>query len=212
MQTNLPATQDTETLTNPALVDEYFEKINAVGNEAVIEIGELLDEYKQKAGHGNWLPLLKKLGWSEDQAERFRRSYLFHVNERQLNSATLRNLDQSALFLLTAPSTPKEVREEIFTRAEAGEKLGHGVVKAAIDAAKPSKSPVVQNGHDALPASWFWDHTVVDDFLKANLAKMNDGDLSAMHNDLIKAEHRLCDFIDEIEGELRERGIAARIA
>src|SRR5215471_910385 len=91
-----------------SLVDEYFEKINALGNNAVLETGRLLKEFKDSAGHGAWLPLLKKLGWSEDTAERFLRAYRVFGDANLTKSANLRNLSQSAVFMLAAPSTPKD--------------------------------------------------------------------------------------------------------
>lgn len=129
-----------------ALVDEYFEKINSLGNKAIMEIGKALDEYKTKAGHGNWLPLLERLGWSADQAERYRRAYATLLPY----SANLRNMANSALFLITAPSTPKDLRDDILKCAET-EKLTYKDVKGLIDEAKPPKEPKVKKNREFMP-------------------------------------------------------------
>ena len=119
-----------------SLVDEYFERINALGNSAVLETGRLLKEFKDKTVHGDWLPLLKKLGWSEDTAERFLRAYCVFGDANLPNSANLRNLSQSAVFILAAPSTPKNVRDRIVERAQS-EKVSYTEVRAAVNEAKP---------------------------------------------------------------------------
>ncbi len=50
---------------------------------------------------------------------------------------TLTNLEPTALYLLSAPSTPGEVRREIFDRAAKGEKVRVAQIKASIRDSQP---------------------------------------------------------------------------
>jgi hypothetical protein len=50
-------------------------------------------------------------------------------------------LGKSALFLLSAPSVPDEVRDDVIARAESGEQLTVAAVKEAIADAKPKAEP-----------------------------------------------------------------------
>ena len=86
----------------------------------VIEIGRLLTECKRTCRHGNWLPWLdREFGWTDDTALNFMRVYELSKsrNFRDLS------LPLSGLYLLAAPSTPQEARDEIIERAQAGEKI-----------------------------------------------------------------------------------------
>jgi ClpX C4-type zinc finger len=51
------------------------------------------------------------------------------------------SLPLTAIYLLSAPSTPEPVRKEIVARAEKGEKVKVAHVKSAIRAARPAKKP-----------------------------------------------------------------------
>jgi hypothetical protein len=80
-------------------------------NENIIEIGRLLVVTKRRAGHGRWGEWLRdKFAWSEDTAERY-----INVAKkfRKTNSATLRNLDLSAVYELARPSTPQSARDQV---------------------------------------------------------------------------------------------------
>jgi Protein of unknown function (DUF3102) len=93
----------------------------------VIEIGRLLTEAKAIAGHGNWLPWLEReFHWTEQTAVNFMR-----VHEMVSKSKKFLDLDLplSGLYLLAAPSTPKQVRSEII---KAGEPLSVKEIKAKI--------------------------------------------------------------------------------
>jgi hypothetical protein len=85
-------------------------------NENIIEIGRLLVVTKRRAGHGRWGEWLRdKFAWSEDTAERY-----INVSKkfRKTNSATLRNLDLSAVYELARPSTPQSAREQVIQLIE----------------------------------------------------------------------------------------------
>jgi hypothetical protein len=96
----------------------------------VIEIGRRLTECKATLGHGNWLPWLdREFGWEETTALRFMR-----VFELQNKSGKLLDLDVpvSSLYLLAAPSTPKEARDAVIDAAAGGKRLTHDEVKDLI--------------------------------------------------------------------------------
>lgn len=117
---------------------QHAEVIRALGKRMVrdvIEIGRRLTDAKELAGHGNWLPWLdREFGWADETAFRFIR-----VAElsKQIPQVVDFDLPVSALYLLAAPSTSDEAREEVIGRAESGERLNIAQVKKMIeDAAK----------------------------------------------------------------------------
>jgi Protein of unknown function (DUF3102) len=104
----------------------------------VIEIGRLLAECKRICGHGNWLPWLdREFGWTDDTALNFMRVYELSKsrNFRDLS------LPLSGLYLLAAPSTPQEARDEIIERAQAGETIPVAEAKHIIEHAKDQQQP-----------------------------------------------------------------------
>src|SRR5262249_37221370 len=128
---------------NTALA-EHAAAIRRLGKqtvESVVEIGRHLTEAKaeiKKLGGswGDWLEAEVKS--SDQQARRF-----IHVFERKSELNKLLNSDfpVSALYELAAPSTPKEARDEIIARAEAGETVPVGEVKRTIELTKGREQP-----------------------------------------------------------------------
>jgi gas vesicle protein len=122
-------------LDNPLLA-EHAAEIRRLGKrvvEDVLEIGRRLTECKKLVGHGNWLPWIEReFGWTDDTALNFMRVYEVSKsrNFRDLS------LPVSALYLLAAPSTPKEARDKIIERAQAGETIPVAEVKRTIEHAK----------------------------------------------------------------------------
>ena len=94
----------------------------------IYDIGQKLLWVKEKIGHGRFLDwLAAEVGWSERNAQRFM-NVAEGINKRlQGKSAKLSdlNLDLSALYYATAPSTPEPAWEEIFGRAIAGERINY---------------------------------------------------------------------------------------
>jgi regulator of replication initiation timing len=93
------------------------------------EIGRHLTEAHKIADHGDWLPWLKReFGWSESTARRWMRIYELG------KSVTVTDLKLSlgALYLLSAPSTPDEVRDKVIASARAGEDVPVSEIKAAV--------------------------------------------------------------------------------
>jgi hypothetical protein len=117
-------------------------EIKRLGKRAVadiIEIGKLLSEAKRIAGRVDFLPWLEhEFGWSEDTAENFiRLSKLSH----EIPKFSELNIPLSGLYLLAAPSTAVEARNEIVERAQAGEPVSRAEVKETIEAAKGRQQP-----------------------------------------------------------------------
>lgn len=80
-------------------------------------------------GHGYFGEWLKaEFDWTERTARRFM------AVADSFKSDKLSDLDiaPSALYLLSAPSTPEEVREEALDRAEAGEPITHAIAKEIV--------------------------------------------------------------------------------
>ena len=94
--------------------------------QGISDIGQKLLEIKEKLGHGNFLNWLKaEFNWSEPTAQRFMQV------ARQFESINLMDLSiaPSALYILSAPSTPNSVREEALKRARAGENITYTTAK-----------------------------------------------------------------------------------
>ena len=94
--------------------------------QGILDIGQKLLEIKEKLGHGNFLNWLKtEFNWSEPSAQRFMQV------ARQFKSIDLMDLEiaPSALYILSAPSTPDSVRQEAVSRAKAGENITYTTAK-----------------------------------------------------------------------------------
>jgi hypothetical protein len=87
------------------------------------EIGQKLADVRAQLRHGQFDAWLKaEFGWSRRTAYNFINVYeAFNQSE---NFARL-DIATSALYLLAAPSTPKEVRDEFLQRAKEGEAVTH---------------------------------------------------------------------------------------
>jgi N6-adenosine-specific RNA methylase IME4 len=96
----------------------------------VIEIGRLLDECKERCGHGNWLPWLEaEFGWSERTAQRY---ISIHELTGKYDNLSDLDLPVSSLHLLAARSAPEAALAEVIERAGTGERLKHAEVQAII--------------------------------------------------------------------------------
>ncbi|MGJ5049946.1 DUF3102 domain-containing protein [Bradyrhizobium oligotrophicum] len=110
--------------TDEIALAEHAAVIRALGKRVIrdiIEIGRRLIDSKQRLGHGNFLPWIEReFGWSEQTARNF-----MQVQEVALKSPKFGDLavPVSGLYLLAQPSTPDDARDEVITRAEAGERL-----------------------------------------------------------------------------------------
>jgi hypothetical protein len=87
----------------------------------IVEIGKRLDRVKERVGHGNYIPWLKKnFGMSADTAENY--VAVFRLS-RSPEFRKLRNLPLDILYLLGRKSTPPETVTIVARRVEAGEPL-----------------------------------------------------------------------------------------
>lgn len=98
-------------------------------SEDIIDIGQKLIEVKQYLGHGNFLKWLKsEFNWSVSTATKF-----MQVGEQfKFVNFTNLNITASALYLIAAPSTPKEAREEVLQQATLGENINYSKAKTII--------------------------------------------------------------------------------
>ena len=104
--------------------------------QGIIEIGARLSEVRSRL-EGNSFD-----GWLKTEFDWSRRTaYNFIGVHEQFGRANFAQLDiaASALYLLAAPSTPPEAREEAIERAEAGEKITHQVAQQIVVEHKPPK-------------------------------------------------------------------------
>ena len=122
--------------TDETILAKNANVIRALGKRAigdVIEIGRRLAESKEIVGHGNWLSWLdREFGWGEITALNFMRVHAMVGKSSKFEDL---NLPVSSLYLLAAPSTPEEVRDEVANRAAAGEKITVAHVQALKKAA-----------------------------------------------------------------------------
>ncbi len=98
-------------------------------SQDIIDIGQKLIEVKQHLGHGsfrNWLKF--EFHWSRSTATKFMQvAVIFKfVNFTHLN------ITASTLYLIAAPSTPKEARIEVLERASNGENIGYTKAKEIV--------------------------------------------------------------------------------
>jgi hypothetical protein len=91
--------------------------------ENIISIGQKLIEVKEQLGHGSFQNWLKtEFEWSEQTARQFMQVYRWSETIKNKNFV-FSQLGTSALYLLAAPSTPPEARQEILNLVERGKKL-----------------------------------------------------------------------------------------
>lgn len=106
----------------------------------IIDIGIRLTDVKEQFGHGyfrNWLKA--EFNWSISAATKF-----MQVSEQfKCVNFTHLNITASALYLLAAPSIPKQARGEALERATQGEAITHTEAKAIVTRHKKAALPKV---------------------------------------------------------------------
>jgi Protein of unknown function (DUF3102) len=129
--------EDTRILAQHADAIRFYR--NRAGAD-VAEIGRRLKHCRTILKEdGSWRAWLKnEFEWSPQTAGRF-----IQVHELAGDVPSLEHLDLpvSALYLLAAPSTPAEARDEIIGRAKSGESISVAKAQETIDAAKGRKQP-----------------------------------------------------------------------
>lgn len=104
--------------------------------ENIISIGQKLTEVKEQLGHGsfqNWLRT--EFEWSEQTARQFMQVYRWSEAIENKNFV-FSQLATSALYLLAAPSTPPEAREEVLSLVNRGEKVTYTRAKSIVNGCK----------------------------------------------------------------------------
>jgi hypothetical protein len=110
----LPPTSGAEVAKTATILAEHADEIRRLYKRTIgdiVEIGRRLIAAKPLAGHGNWLPWLKReFGWKEQSARNF-----MNVAELAAKSPTVGdlNINFRGLYLLAAPATPVEVVEDV---------------------------------------------------------------------------------------------------
>jgi hypothetical protein len=178
---------------------EHAAVIRVLGKRAisdVIEIGRRLADSKKIVGHGNFAPWLdREFGWEERTARTFMSC---HELAKTANFADL-NLPVSGLYLLAAPGTPEEARDEVVARAENGEALSVADVQRIVDEATfkyhdklvAEMNVKAKIAEDAIRAEYA-DKLVVDPAkLQADIDAAIDKALKPWQRDLKAAEKKL---------------------
>jgi hypothetical protein len=103
----------------------------------IAEAHEIFRYRRDEGGFGGWVET--RLGYSRQTAYN-----LLNVHEQFGGQESVQSLDTlltaSVLYLLAAPSTPTEARDEIIERVKAGEPVSVAKVKNVVDAAKGMQS------------------------------------------------------------------------
>ncbi len=123
-----------------SLVAEHADAIRVLARNVianVVEIGRRLTEVNNRIEHGQWLMFLdREFGWSDQTARNFMHVFDLSNSKRVLDL----DLPLRSLYLLAAPSTPSEVRDNIIEDAQRGEKPTHAeVVKRVRSSSRKSR-------------------------------------------------------------------------
>lgn len=115
------------------------------------EIGQRLADVRDELKHGQFEAWLKaEFNWSRRTAYNF-----INVYETFGERANLAQLDiaSSALYLLAAPSTPQNLREEYLLKAKEGEKITHKELSSDIKQKKQKSNPPEVKQNDSTPVT-----------------------------------------------------------
>ena len=100
--------------------------------ESIVAIGEELLKVKDALPHGAWTPWLDaEFGWTDRTARTFMRVASWAKSE---SVSDLGTVDLSALYLISARSTPAAVQTAALAIAETGERVTRGAVRGLIAA------------------------------------------------------------------------------
>lgn len=114
------------------------------------EIGHRLADVRARLKHGQFDAWLKtEFDWSRRTAYNFIRVY--EAFQERANLAQI-DIATSALYLLAAPSTSKDIRDEFLKRAGTGEKITHKEISEVIKADK-SQPIDISNSSDPSPST-----------------------------------------------------------
>lgn len=112
----------------------------------IVDIGSKLIDVKERLGHGKFGEWLEaEFGWTDRTAQRF-----MQVADKFGKNRQIVGFAPSALYLLAAPSTPDEVREEAMRRAESGEAITHRLAQTLVEQAKPLGERLIDTTREEL--------------------------------------------------------------
>ncbi len=98
-------------------------------SQDIVDIGQKLIEVKQHLGHGNFRNWLEfEFNWSISAATKFMQV----ADQFKCVNFTHLNITASTLYLIAAPSTPKEARVEVLERASNGENISYTKAKVIV--------------------------------------------------------------------------------
>jgi hypothetical protein len=129
---------DTPAVANQQELAAHADEIRRLGKRViadVLEIGRRLAECKRIVGHGHfgsWLQ--QEFGWTDRTARNF--ISVYELSKSKSENFSDLSLPVSGLYLLAAPSTPEEARDEIIARAESGETISSAEVKDIVENAR----------------------------------------------------------------------------
>lgn len=118
----------------------------------IIDIGQKLIEVKARLQVKDFVSWFEaEFGWNRSTAYRF-----MQVAERFGGSSQIETMAPSALYLLAAPSTPDEAREEALERAAGGEEIKYKTAQAIVEQYRPFQSapPVPTEPMDLSDMDW----------------------------------------------------------
>lgn len=125
------------------VVQQYTNEIKGAmrrSSQDIIDIGHKLTEVKQHLGHGsfrNWLKF--EFNWSVSAATKFMQVW----EQFKCVNFTHLNITASTLYLIAAPSTPKQARVEVLERASNGENIGYAKAKKIVCQYRKTKQGVI---------------------------------------------------------------------
>jgi hypothetical protein len=130
---------------------EKADAIRTTARNAVFEIGKHLNEVRGKCPHGRWLSWLQdEFGWSHTTADKYMAIYAA-IAAGKLQPELQFGLSIRSLALLSAPSTPKTVVDEVAEQAKAvieqakpEKKIPHARVKATVDRHRGATKPPIK--------------------------------------------------------------------
>jgi Protein of unknown function (DUF3102) len=107
----------------------------------IVELGRRYTECKKIVGHGHWLAWLKgEFGVDDDRLVRIWMQVYEKSKLEKFSDLMKRDLPTTAFYLLSAPSVPESVLDEIANRAAEGERIFHEDVKKAIAGSRRKKN------------------------------------------------------------------------
>lgn len=125
------------------LLAEHVQAIRTIGRRMMadaLEIGRRLAECRRIVRR-DWIGWLdRELGLTDRSALNFIRIHEL-ASSRSENFADL-DLPVSGLYLLAQPSTPEAIRDDIITRAAAGEAVSFAEIKREVSGETPTAAPV----------------------------------------------------------------------